>query len=477
MEREDEKYRASKRNFIIALILLMSTNILMGTIIMHISKKALNEQIEGRMLDVSNTAAYQINGDDFSELTGADKGTEEYNRAYDTLSSFSENIELEYIYAVRKMDNGSFIFVLDPDKDNPAEYGEEIQKTDALLNASRGMADVDNESHTDEWGRFYSAYSPIKDSKGKIVGIVGVDFDAEWYDSVLDTNKIVAVILVLVAMSIGVVLSFSIMSQNRRRFAAMMKRIEKLYYESLKLDSVIAETSIKKLQYLPDGTSKTLKTLATAEEEHVISKSEYDEVASSVEAVYNKLHKYLKYIEEEVDTDVETGVSSKIAYKRKSALMNDNIALGKADFSIAFIDVNDLKRIYTGFGYELGDAILYECGQDLANIFGKDGVFHIMGPEFVVIAEGRNRADMEQCFKEFDKKIMNYNFTHELEKGIVIAKGYATFDPELHKNYRDVFIAAKAKSDKNRNILFNIEHGETIITKVSDAGVKMQKDN
>ncbi|MBE5958863.1 MAG: diguanylate cyclase [Lachnospiraceae bacterium] len=476
MEHGNERYKTSKRNFIIALILLLSTNALMGIIIMHISKNALKEQIIGRMLDVSNTAAAQIDGDDFESLTASDVGSEKYNRVYDTLSTYQENIKLEYIYAIKKTDSGSFIFVLDPDKENPAEYGEEILKTDALLNASRGRADVDKEAHADEWGRFYSAYSPIKDSTGKIVGIVGVDFNAEWYDSTIDTNKIVSVILVLVAMALGVVLSFSIMSQNRRRFEAMMKRIDKLYYESLKLDSVITETSIKKLQYLPDDSSKTLKALAQGEEEHIIAKSEYDEVASSVELVYDKLNKYLAYIENEVDTDDETGVSSKISYKRKSSLMNDNIKLGRAHFSVAFIDINDLHRIYTCFGYELGDAILYECGQDLVKIFGKDSVFHIMGPEYVVVAEGRNRADMEAGFKEFDKKVMNYNFTHELEKGIVVAKGYATFDKELHNSYREVFIDAKAKSDKNRNELFKMDRGETVVTKNPNTIKKSERE-
>lgn len=39
---------------------------------------------------------------------------------------------------------------------------------------------VTNESFTDEYGTFISAYAPIKNSEGKIIAISGVDVDSKY---------------------------------------------------------------------------------------------------------------------------------------------------------------------------------------------------------------------------------------------------------------------------------------------------------
>ena len=450
MKVTDARFKTSKRNFIIALILLLATNVLMGVIIMHMSKKSLQQQITERMLDVSNTAADQLDGDDMRIITKADAGTEKYDKALAVLKSFKDNIKLEYIYAVRKIDDTHFVFTIDPDPDNPAEFGESIETTDALIAASKGKAGVDKKPHSDEWGTFYSAYSPIFDSKGNVAGIVGVDFDARWYEQKVNSNKAVAAILIMVAMCVGIALAFSIASKNRKRFTEMMNQIDKLYYEALKLDNVITQNSIKKLQFLPGEHNRTLMALAEGEEEPHETKSDYEEVTSSIEAVYDKLSKYLKYIETDMIIDDYTGVYNKVAYRNKVSLINDSIKMGKGNFSAGFVDLNDLHKIYTHFGYEQGDAMLYECGQMIAHAFGKQNVFHITGMEFVIVAENKKRIDMDDGFKEFARRLRDYNFTHELEKGLAAAVGYATYDSEKHKSYREVFIDAKARADKDR---------------------------
>ena len=50
MERTDMKVRTSMRNFLLALALLLTTNILMGVTLMTMSKNNLRDQIEQRML-------------------------------------------------------------------------------------------------------------------------------------------------------------------------------------------------------------------------------------------------------------------------------------------------------------------------------------------------------------------------------------------------------------------------------------------
>ena len=53
MKKTDTKVRTSMRNFILALALLLITNILMGVTLMTMSKRTLRGQVNKRMLDVS----------------------------------------------------------------------------------------------------------------------------------------------------------------------------------------------------------------------------------------------------------------------------------------------------------------------------------------------------------------------------------------------------------------------------------------
>ena len=94
MEFINEKnIKIGKRNFILALILLLITNVLMGLTLTAISKKALREQIEERMLDVVKSAAHMLNGDELKALEASDVGNEAYMRNYNILSAFQSNME------------------------------------------------------------------------------------------------------------------------------------------------------------------------------------------------------------------------------------------------------------------------------------------------------------------------------------------------------------------------------------------------
>jgi len=446
----DTRVRTSKRNFIIALVLLLLTNILMGMVLMAMAKKSLREQINQHMLDVANAASAQLIGDELKTITPYERDTEEYQRAYKTLQSFKKNIELDYIYALYPLGDGTFSFGIDPDEEDPAGYGQLIEMTDALRTAASGTPAVDKQAHSDQWGRFYSAYSPFFDSEGQFVGIVGVDFNADLLDEKLNDHRAAAVIITMVALVIGIVLAFIIMSENRKRFSKLIRNLDSLELEAERLDAVIMKSSVKKLDMLPESESAVLKTLASGEENKTESSDAYDEIHKSIESIYHKLHKYAKYVDAEALTDVTTGVYNKAAYREKIRELDERINAGDAVFSVAFFDINGIKKIYTHVGYEAGEALMYECAKILKQVFGKNHVYHITGDEFVVLAEGSSRFDMEDKFEEFDGEVKKYNNEHVHDHQLSVAKGSATYEHERYSNYRSVLVEAKARCDKNK---------------------------
>ena len=458
MSNLQKRMKTGKINFIMALVLLLATIIVMGVVLMTMSKNALREQVEGRMLDVSNSAAAQLNGDELKTISPLEREREEYQRAYNILHNYKDNIKLEYIYALVPYGDGNFTFAIDPDDEEPAEYGELIEMTAALKKAANGVPSVDKVPHNDEWGRFYSAYSPFYDSQGELVGIVGVDFDADDYDDTLNSYRAVAVIIAVIAMMIGIVLSFVIMSKNRRNFAAMLSKINDLETEIQHLDNSLVNTSIKKLALLPANGNEALKALAAGEMKKISVRNEYDEVNTSLENVYEKLKKYISYVDRTAYTDEITGVLNKAAYREKINELDDSIKNGNAAFAIGFFDINGIKKIYTRFGFEAGEEIMFNCAKLLNNVFGASNVYHITGDEFIAIMDGKGLIDMDNYVARLDKEIREYNSGQNGEYKLSVARGCAVFDPSKHEDYRHVFIDVKANADRNKEFCYESQN-------------------
>ena len=216
------------RFIIIISVLLLAANTVLGVVLATHSRTALKTLIDNRMLDISNSAADMIDGDVLESLTKDDVGTEPYQEINDTLAVFQENIDLRYIYCIIDLGNGEFAFSVDPTIDDPGEFGEPIVYTDALYTASLGEPAVDKEPYTDRWGRFYSAYSPVFDSKGEVAGIVAVDFSADWYDAQIADMTRVIVISSIASVLIGVILIFVATAGMRREIKLINKDISEV---------------------------------------------------------------------------------------------------------------------------------------------------------------------------------------------------------------------------------------------------------
>ena len=185
-------------------ILLAIANPLLGVVLIQRSTATVRSLIRKNMLDISNTAAGLINGDDLASLTPESVGSPVYNTILKELSVFQNNVDIEYIYAVREKGDGTFMFTVDADPEEPAEFGEDVLITNALIQASKGISTVDDAPAADEWGNFYSSYSPVFASDGSIAGIIGVDFDSEWYENQIRSNTFLVLIISILFVVVGV---------------------------------------------------------------------------------------------------------------------------------------------------------------------------------------------------------------------------------------------------------------------------------
>ncbi|MBQ4190364.1 MAG: hypothetical protein II641_00865, partial [Clostridiales bacterium] len=172
--------KLSTRIILMVEAIILITGILFCVISINISTIAIRESVQQRMLDIANCAANSISGDALASIDENKVGSPQYLNIYNTLTIFRDNVELEYVYAIREDADGNYIFILDTDPDEPASYGDAVEYTPALDTAGSGTAAVDEQPYTDQWGEFYSAYSPVFDSSGNVAGIAVVDFSSSW---------------------------------------------------------------------------------------------------------------------------------------------------------------------------------------------------------------------------------------------------------------------------------------------------------
>jgi len=143
------------------------------------TKQALKETVQEELLAIAQVTASQIDGDVFAKIKKGDSKKTGFLSIRDRLHNAQKsNPDIKFIYSYRANDDKSVKFIVD------AEYGisddaadiEELY-TDITPQMMEGLtkAAVENEFSTDKWGTFMSGYAPIKDSKGRIVGAVGVD--------------------------------------------------------------------------------------------------------------------------------------------------------------------------------------------------------------------------------------------------------------------------------------------------------------
>ena len=214
---------------------MLTTNLTLGLVVTRQARRVTKTQINERMLDIVNTAAAMLDGDVLERLTAGDKDTPEYQEVLTTLRRFLDNIELDYIYYVRDMGDGSFTFGIDPDPVSPGEFGSPVVYTDALHKASLGTPSVDETPYEDTWGRFYSAFSPVFNSGGRVAAIVTADFNADWYEAQIgqiQTTVITGCILFLV---LSLILAFLLAEQYSRQMDSVRKSLGEL---SKDLDSL-----------------------------------------------------------------------------------------------------------------------------------------------------------------------------------------------------------------------------------------------
>ena len=96
------KNTLSTKIIIMVEAIILISSILFCAISVYRSRLGVRKALQQRMLDIANCAAGSISGDALASINEDTVGSAAYNMTYNTLTIFRDNVELEYVYVLRK---------------------------------------------------------------------------------------------------------------------------------------------------------------------------------------------------------------------------------------------------------------------------------------------------------------------------------------------------------------------------------------
>ena len=426
-----KKFSLTTQYLIVFAAFLLIVTFVFGIVLTMQSRASVKSLLSSRMLDIVNTAADMLDGDVLERLHKEDKGTPDYEGQLEKLRVFMNSVSFEYIYCIQAVGEKEFVFSIDPTIEDPGVFGEPVKYTDALYSASKGVAAVDDVPYEDAWGRFYSAYSPVFDSAGKVAAIVAVDFGAEWYDRAVVRNSITVAVIGVLSLLGGACLVLIVTTRIRRRFGKLRKELNDLRDDVGSLTEVFSSSP---------GFSEVVdqNNAIVAQSEPKDSSNELTVLSAQIDQMHKQLGTYIDYVHSLAYTDAMTGFLNRAAYHEAIARLDERIKDEGFNLCIAVFDLNGLKQANDNYGHEFGDRLLIDSASILKTVFAGDSLYRIGGDEFVILAEGWAAGAFERKLNEIDDAIAQYN-AHARTFPLALSKGAAFFDANTDDAYRTIF--------------------------------------
>lgn len=126
----------------------------------------------------ANIAMMTIDGDQLSQVTKDTLGDANYEALYAKMNALKQQCGILYLYTIY-IDGGKVYYWIDTDPENPGEYGQEFEiDYERLRGVFSGEPLIQEYIEDTGYGDVITAYMPVTNSAGEVIGAIGCDYDA-----------------------------------------------------------------------------------------------------------------------------------------------------------------------------------------------------------------------------------------------------------------------------------------------------------
>ena len=280
------------------------------------SKNDLMESSKQSAAEVAMSTAEFVDTELMASLQEGDEEKEEYTAAVEQLRKFMQSENISDIYTMRKNEDGTLVFVLDADEEEPAAIDEEYETYETIDGAFAGEVTIDDEVTTDEWGSTFSAFAPIKDDKDNVVGIVGVDCSIDQLNADVASMMKLIIIVAVIGLIVSVALAIFLGAMMSRNIQRVNDKVEELASSEGDLTQIVEVKSGDEVENVADNVSRFISKLRTMMLE---IKEGVDRVYESTSRIYEDVDK----TKEELDGVSLTLGSMKESMKMSKEMVGD----------------------------------------------------------------------------------------------------------------------------------------------------------
>ncbi len=169
----------------------------------YFSYRSMIGDLQDRALNIHDFLESSIDNDTFLELNSReDSSTSTYQNAKKLLEETKHASGVRYLYTAKKKDNGDFIYVVDGLAEDSFDFryiGDLIEPEciPDMTNALNGQVVLPQEINKTTWGPIFITYFPMHHGD-EIVGVLGIEFDAERQYGSFRTMTILTPIVIII---------------------------------------------------------------------------------------------------------------------------------------------------------------------------------------------------------------------------------------------------------------------------------------
>lgn len=218
--------------------LILVAGAVLGFTIYRSSTGLVESSLGAQARLVAENAAKLIDTQQYAELSVEAGETEYYTKLRVQLNELREMNGLKYLYtlATKEQDGKSIYYYvvdgapLDADGDDFSALGtiEENEYEGMIQAFEEGLPQTGELSNDSVYGATISAYVPIVNAEGKLLGIMGADFDATNIYALMDSNKKTTLYVALGIIAAGIILVILLASYLTRPLLQLTSQVAKV---------------------------------------------------------------------------------------------------------------------------------------------------------------------------------------------------------------------------------------------------------
>lgn len=213
---------------------------------------------EARM--AAKVATNIVDADIIKGLVPGCEGTEEYQSLLSTMRNVQQEFGIAYFYTLYT-DGSKVYYGIDTDNsEKQAEVGKIYESSyEDLADTFAGGEYVEDYIDSTEYGDLISAYMPIKDSNGAVVGIVGCDYDASSIIAKLREALLQITLLTIVCIVAAFVLLSVVINSIMKSLRAVDGKIYDLVHNEGDLTQTLDITTGDEMELIANNVNALLE--------------------------------------------------------------------------------------------------------------------------------------------------------------------------------------------------------------------------